>query len=82
MELKFKPLRGKYELEVYRDSAFEDYNHQGLVVSIRPEDAEDANIVGWQSRKAERRAWSTLATETRVSQHVMDKGIQIHEVPR
>ncbi len=35
MELKFKPLIGKYELEVYGDSAFKDYNHRGLVVSIR-----------------------------------------------
>ena len=82
MELRFKPLTGKYELEVYGDSAFEDYNHQGLVVLVRSENAEDINIVGWQTRRAERRAWSILAAETHVLQHAMDKAINIHEVFR
>ncbi len=80
MQLTFKPLRGNLELEVYGDSAFKEYNHQGLVVLIRPENVEDVNIIGWQSRKAERRAWSTLAAETHVLQHAMDKAIHMHGV--
>ncbi len=48
--------------------------------SQKTEDSEDVNIVGWQSRKAERRAWSTLAAKTHVLQHAMDKVIHIHEV--
>ncbi len=82
VQLKIKPLTGKYELEVYGDSALKDYNHQGLAVLVRPEDTEDVNIVGWQSRKAGRRAWSTLAARTHVLQHAMDKAIHIHEVLR
>ncbi len=38
------------------------------------------NILGWKSKKAERRAWSTLAAETHVLQHALDKSIHIHEV--
>ena len=80
MQSTFKPLRGNLELEVYGDGAFKEYNHQGLVVVIRPDSAEDINIIGSQSRKAERRAWSTLAAETHVLQHAMDKAIHMHGV--
>ena len=47
---------------------------------IRSENSEDINIIGWQSRKAERRSWSTLAAETHVLQHAIDKAVHIHGV--
>ena len=38
------------------------------------------NVLGWKSKRSERRAWSTLAAETHVLQHALDKSIHIHEV--
>ena len=80
MSLIFQPLGGNLELEVYGDSAFKEHNHQGIVVVLRMSGQAIVNVLGWKSKKAERRAWSTLAAETHVLQHALDKSIHIHGV--
>ncbi len=78
MNLIFQPMGGNFELEVYGDSAFKEHNHQGIVVMIRMSGQAIVNVIGWKSKRAERRAWSTLAAETHVLQHALDKSIHIH----
>ena len=46
MKLALKTLRGRYELEIYGDSASKEYNRQGLVVLIRPEGREYVKVAG------------------------------------
>ncbi len=80
MNLIFQPLGGNLELEVYGDSASKEHNHQDIVVVLRMSGQAIVNVLGWKSKRAERRAWSTLAAETHVLQHALDKSIHIHEV--
>ena len=56
---KIAPLKGDIELEIYGDASFkkEETNQQGLVVIIRQNATQKANLISWKSNAADRTAW-------------------------
>ncbi len=76
---KIAPLKGDIELEVHGDASFKkkETNQHGLVVIIRQNATQKANLISWKSNAADRTAWSTGAAETFALQQALDKTVYI-----
>ena len=72
-KIHLEPLTSPFEVEIYGDSAFRQDNQQGIVTVFREKGSPLRNLIAWKSQKSDRKAWSTLAAETHVMQHAIDK---------
>ena len=64
-----------FEVEICRDSAFRQENQHSIVTIFHEKGSPLCNLIAWKSQESDGKAWSTLAAETHVIQHAIDKAL-------